>query len=127
MSVVELLVLVPADDVLRLEGFDHVDCLSPSPEAADDHTLREIHVTAVVDHVPRDNQPEVRHVQNAGIGAVGVADLHDHEVVLFELKAVVRDRDGVAWWRRFGQSNVTNDLVPSEHLVLLSDWAAALE
>jgi hypothetical protein len=71
--VVEMLVLVPADDVLRLERCDLVDCVSPRPEAADDHTLREIHVTAVVDHVPRDNQPEVRHVQNAGIGAVGVA------------------------------------------------------
>jgi hypothetical protein len=34
-----MLVLVPADDVLRLEGFDLVDCLSPRSEAADDHTL----------------------------------------------------------------------------------------
>src|SRR5215469_7766595 len=91
--VVEMLVQVPADDVLRLEGFDLVDCLSPGPEAAADHTLREIHVTAVVDHVPRDNQPEVGDVQNTSVAAVGVADFHDHEVVPFEREAVVRDRD----------------------------------
>ena len=34
---------------------------------------------------------------------------------------------GCSWWRRFGQSDVTNDYVPSEDPVLVSDWAAALE
>ena len=33
---------------------------------------------------------------------------------------------GCGRWRRFGQSNVTNDLVASEHL-LVSDGTAALE
>ena len=32
-----------------------------------------------------------------------------------------------SWWRRFGQSDVTNDYIPSEDPVLVSDWAAALE
>ena len=30
-------------------------------------------------------------------------------------------------WRRFGQTNVTDDKVPSEDPVLVRDWAAALE
>jgi hypothetical protein len=34
---------------------------------------------------------------------------------------------GCSWWRRFGQSDVTHDYVPSEDPVLVSDWAAALK
>ena len=30
-------------------------------------------------------------------------------------------------WRRFRQSDVTDDYIPREHLELISDWAAALE
>jgi hypothetical protein len=38
-------------------------------------------VAAVVDHVPGDDQLEIRHVEDARAVGVGVADLDDHEIV----------------------------------------------
>ena len=57
-----------------------------------DRALREIHVNAVVDRVAGDDQLEIRNVEDAGVVAVGVADLDDHEVVSFEREAVVWHR-----------------------------------
>ena len=62
----------------------------PKPPTTD--ALREVHVHAVVDRVAGDDQLEIRDVQDAGVVAVGVADLDDHEVVPFEREAVVRHR-----------------------------------
>ena len=92
--VVELLVLVAGHDMPGLERLDLVDRVPPGPEAADGHALREVHVNAVVDHIPGDDQPEIRDVQDAGVGAVGVADLDDHQVVPLEREAVAGHRHG---------------------------------
>src|SRR5262249_11269142 len=90
--VVEVLVLVTRDDMPGFERRDLVDRRPPWPEAIHEHTLPEPHVNAVVDHIPGDNQPEIRNVDDAGVVGVAVADLHKHEVVSFEREAVVRDR-----------------------------------
>ena len=88
--VVEVLVLVPADDVPGLEGFDLVDRLSPGPEAVDVHTLPDVQVGAVVDHISGDDKFEIGDVEDAGLVGVGVADLNHLEIVSFEREAVAR-------------------------------------
>ena len=85
--VVELLVLVAGDDVPGRQRLHLVDRLAPWPEVAEDPDLCEIHVNAVVDHVAGDDQPEIRHVEDAGVAAVGVADLDDRELMSFEREA----------------------------------------
>ena len=91
-GVVELLGLVTSDDMPGREDRDPVDRISPRPKAADDHTFPEVQVSAVVDHIPSDNQPQIRDVENAVVLGVAVADLDDHEIVSFEREAVARDR-----------------------------------
>ena len=61
----------------------------PKPPTA---LCAEVHVNAVVDHVPGDDQPEIRDVQDAVVVGVGVADLDHHQVVALEREPVVRDR-----------------------------------
>src|SRR6476660_2804027 len=82
--VVELPVLVAADDVPRPEGLDAVDRLAPRAEASDDRGLHEVHVNAVVDHVAGDDEIEIRDVQDGGVIAVGRAHLDDHQLVILE-------------------------------------------
>src|SRR5262245_45358257 len=60
--VVELPVLVTGDDMPGLEGRDPVDRVPPWPEASDDHTLCEVQVRSVVDHIPGNDEPKIRHV-----------------------------------------------------------------
>ena len=50
-----MFVLVTGDPPGR-EGLDLVDRLSPRPDAANEHTFPEVHVSAVVDHIAGDNQ-----------------------------------------------------------------------
>ena len=88
--VVELPVLVAGDDVPGRQRLHLVDRVAPWPEVAEDPDLCEIHVNAVVDHVAGDDQPEIRYVEDAGVAAVGVADLDDHELMSFEREPVVR-------------------------------------
>jgi hypothetical protein len=47
---------------------------------------------AVIDRVTGDNQPEVRDMKHAGIGAVRVANLDHREIVSFERETAGRDR-----------------------------------
>ena len=49
-------------------------------------------MSTVVDHIPGDNQPEIRDVEDAGIVGVAVADLDNHEIVSFEGQTVAWDR-----------------------------------
>jgi hypothetical protein len=57
-------------------------------------------VNSVVDHVPGDDQPQIRDVQHAIVVGVGVADLDHHQVVVLEGEPVVRDgHRGDRRWR----------------------------
>src|SRR5258705_12596584 len=48
IHLIELFVLVPADDVPGPEGLDPVDRVSPRLQASDDDAFPEVHVSAVV-------------------------------------------------------------------------------
>ena len=73
------------------------------PEAAGQHAFPEVHVGAVVDHVPGDDETEVGDVQDAVVVRVGVADLDDNQVVPFEREPVTGDRHrGDRRWRDSG-------------------------
>jgi len=88
--VVELLVLVTCDDMPGLERRDSVDRFTPGCEPSYNNAFPEIEVSAVVNHVPGDNQSEVRNMEHAVVVGVPVADLHDHQVVSFERETLPR-------------------------------------
>jgi hypothetical protein len=68
--VVKLAVLVARDDVPRLERLDVVDRVTPRTEGSGDCALGQVHVDAVVDHVARDDEIEIRDVKDGRVIAV---------------------------------------------------------
>jgi hypothetical protein len=92
--VIELAVLVPADDVPGLEGLDLLDRVPPRSRrgfargTCARRCRSRLPVHAVVDHVSRDNECEIRDVEDGRVVAVGVADLDDHEFVSLEREAL---------------------------------------